>query len=110
MDRWPTQIAVDALYTDYLRASDEVGTKRKRDRATFGQKLAKLMPGLEKTRPKAETEPGVFRRVWFYALPPLQTCRDFFDSMMGQDAGWLEVGAAESEREGADAPSDEVPV
>lgn len=109
-EEWPPEIATDTLYRDYLHAAEEIGVKRKRDKATFGLKIAKLAVGIERTRPRIETEGGQIRRVWSYALPSLSNCRDAFERLMGQPISWP---ASPPERQGlggVNVASDEIPV
>lgn len=108
---WPGEIGTSALYADYIRSADETGVHRKRDAATFGLKLTKLVPGLERTRPRVETEPGVTKRVWCYALPKLATCRAAFETSMGQPIGWPPLPDGEEIAEPPMATEDdEIPV
>lgn len=96
-ETWPRQITVDTLYSDYSRAADEVG-RRKLDRATFGVKLLRLVPGVTKVRPRLADEAGE-RRVWCYDLPGLETCRNAFESLLGQSAGWPDASEQEEAAE-----------
>lgn len=99
LDTWPSEIAAASLYGDYVHASDIVGVGRKRDQATFGHKLAKLVPGIERTRPRAADGE---RRVYTYALPSLDRCRDAFEELLGQPVDWPASSASESEAEFSD--------
>jgi hypothetical protein len=90
---WPNSVTVDALYNDYLKAADEQGVGRKRDRSTFGTRLLKLAPGAKKTRPRVE---GEARRPWHYELPPLDDCRAAFDGLLGQPFDWPALSTGES--------------
>ncbi|MCW5694549.1 MAG: hypothetical protein KIT48_19490 [Pseudolabrys sp.] len=96
---WPATVTIDALYADYLRAAEEIGVGRKRDRATFGHRLSKLVPGIKKTRPRAE---GEGRRPWCYLLPPLADCRGDFEGMVGQPIEWPPLPASEKEISASD--------
>jgi hypothetical protein len=94
---WPAVIPSEAIYSDYLHAAVEVGIGRKRDRSSFGLALTKLIPGLAKPRLRLEVEPGVTKRAWCYALPPLDTCRAAFEEMIGQAIEWPAISAGEDD-------------
>jgi hypothetical protein len=91
---WPNSVTIDALYGDYLRSADEIGAGRKRDKATFGHRLAKLAPGIRRVRAKAEDNG---KRPWIYELPTLAECRQGFEDMLGQPVAWPALSAGESE-------------
>lgn len=125
IEGWPACVSTEQLFKDYIHSADEVGVRRKRNASEFGLKLAKLVPNLERTRPRVEVAPGEFVRTWSYVLPSLQQCRDAFDDMMGQPYTWPALSDGESERESARpavsagesergeptyGPDDEVPV
>lgn len=94
MADWSDLVTVDGLYADYLKSAEEIGVGRKRDRATFGQRLLKLAPGIKKTRPRVE---GETKRPWRYQLPPLDECRANLDDLFGQPNEWPASFASESE-------------
>lgn len=91
---WLGFVTVDALFNDYLKSADEIGAGRKRDRATFGIKLQKLAPGVERKR--AARVEGESRRPWGYALPQLRECREAFEGLIGQPIVWSSEEASES--------------
>lgn len=84
-DRWSQEVASDALFDDYISASERIGIKRKSEEVAFGIKLRKLIPGLNRVK-RWSDDAG--RRRWFYAMPALNECRDAFASEVGQDLGW----------------------
>jgi hypothetical protein len=103
LDEWPRFVGADAIYGCYIKAADEVGAGRRRDRATFGERLRKLAPGIERKRsPRIE---GEARRPWRYELPPLDDCRAAFEDRIGQPFAWPVDAASESE---PSAPADDV--
>lgn len=102
---WQNSVTVDALYNDYLKSAEEIGAGRKRDRSIFGQRLSKLAPGVQKTRPRIE---GEDRRPWRYELPSLTDCRASFEEMLGQPIVW--PADAAGEREQIVAIDEEVPL
>jgi hypothetical protein len=101
-DGWPATIATQALFDDYVRTSDIVGVGRKRDQTSFGMKLAKLVPSLERTRPRIEIEPGSTKRVWLYSLPPLDCCRAAFEELVAQEVVWPACATSEGQSAGED--------
>lgn len=103
MSGWPVHAGKEALYLDYIRSADEIGARRKHDRATFGIRLRKLVPGIVDTRPRVEVEPGVVKKLYSYALPSLADCREAFEEQLGQSYGWPADVASESERQSAEA-------
>ncbi|RTL52131.1 MAG: hypothetical protein EKK40_08090 [Bradyrhizobiaceae bacterium] len=95
---WVQAIRTEELYADYLRAASQAGVGRKRSDAEFGTKLAKLIPGIQRVRPRETDSQGLTRRVWKYVLPALDECRAAFEIALNQPIDWPEL-AAESERE-----------
>ena len=100
---WPTCVPAADLYADYIKATSMMGIGRKRSAAEFGMRISKLVPGLRKTRPAIEVEPGVTRRVWCYELPPLDECRDALDGLFGQPNDWPALSPGEGGREKNDS-------
>lgn len=99
-DTWPIHIPVDALYKDYLHFANEIGIGRRRDPATFGSRIRKLVDGIGKSRPRVLDAEGQSRRQQCYELPPLDRCRESFERLLGQKIDWPE--SAGSEERGAD--------
>jgi hypothetical protein len=97
-DEWPTQIVCDHLHEEYLKSASQIGVGRKRGKAEFGKRLAKLAPALRKFRPVIEVEPGVTKRVWCYEMPSLDECRASFDELLGQPVDWPALSPGEGER------------
>lgn len=87
-DRWLREIPVATLFDDYIAQADKVGVRRKSEQIAFGIKLAKLIPGLTKSRPFVDLSPGAIRRTWCYVLPPLAECRAAFAAELGQEVDW----------------------
>jgi hypothetical protein len=89
---WRAEIPCDELFDDYIKASEKIGIKRKREATIFGMELRKLVPGIDKRKMTAEVrgEHGVAesRRVNCYILPPLAACRDEWEDAMGQAREW----------------------
>lgn len=108
---WARTITASDLYNDYVRAASQAGIGRKRSDAEFGHKLAKLVPGLNRVRPRESDESGVTRRIWKYELPDLDACRRAFEDLVGQRVAWPALSAGESERDEAGfGDSDDVPI
>ena len=72
-------VVPERLYAEYLNAATQIGIGRKRGPAEFGERLAKLVPGIRRIAPAIETEPG-FRQGLCYEMPSLDECRAAFDS------------------------------
>ena len=85
---WPEHVPIGTLFNDYIAAADKVGVKRKAEETSFGIKLTRLVPGAKRVRRMVETEPGVRKRPWCYALPSLQTCRTAFEAEVSQSVDW----------------------
>lgn len=85
---WVREVPIDGLFDDYVAVSDKVGIKRKAEKISLGMKLKKLVPGLEKVRPWVTGEDQHRSRVWCYALPPLDVCRQAFTDAVGQEVDW----------------------
>ncbi len=84
-DDWQDRIVCDALHGEYVKAT-RIG--RPRGSAEFGKRLAKLLPGLRKTRPLVEISPGVMKPKWCYEIPSLHECREAFSEHVGQPIDW----------------------
>lgn len=93
--QWLREIPVNILFDDYIAAADKVGVRRKNEMIAFGIKLAKLVPGLAKSRPYVDESPGVAKRTWCYLLPPLDDCRAFFEGELSQAMAWGDAPATE---------------
>ena len=92
-EEWFAAPECNALYADYLKFSETIGAGRRHDPSVFGRRLAKLVPGLTKTRPRREDG----SRSQLYAFPPLADCREAFDIAVGQPCDWPAPPASESE-------------
>lgn len=92
MESWPNQVSISDLYDDYRQTTSDMGIARKLSRETFGTKMMKLVPGIDKSRPSVNS-----KRVWSYALPALDQCRDSFDQIMGQTIDWPNMTNGTSE-------------
>jgi hypothetical protein len=103
---WQTLVTTEGLFSDYLKSAEEMGVGRKRDRATFGSRLLKIVPAITKTRPRSE---GEDRRPWYYRLPSLADCRQAFEDMVGQPVDWPASEASEGESSDRNGLDDEVP-
>ena len=109
-DDWRTEIPTDELFEDYVKSSDKIGVKRKREETIFGMEMHKLVPGLKKDKRTVEVrnehgfvvrnEYGAAKtqRVRCYVMPPLKDCRDAWDAAMGQKREWT-IDGEEAERE-----------
>jgi len=97
-DRWRSVVVRDDLYGEYLKDTSRMGIGRKRSSADFGKRLKKIISGIGDVRPSIETEPGVVRRAWCYAFPPLDECREAFNRCIGQPIDWPALPSGEGER------------
>jgi hypothetical protein len=107
---WPERIVCDDLHAEYLKAAAQIGVGRKRGPAEFGKRLAKLVPGLRKTRPAIEVAPGVMKQRWCYEIPPLHECRAAFDELLGQPIPWPALPPGEGERAQHMPLDDDIPI
>jgi hypothetical protein len=98
-DKWEIEVACDALYSDYIASAEQIGVRRKQPQHVFGTKLKRLVPTLDRTRPRKtiETERGIIKeaRVHCYVLPSLATARDDFERAVNQRISWPKDGAGE---------------
>jgi hypothetical protein len=87
------------MFEDYLKVSERVGIRRKRDETVFGQELHTLMPMLvdgppglrrEKRTIIIDSVTGEKRRPPHYVLPTLDESRQAFDIFMKQPTEWPE--------------------
>lgn len=76
-----------ALFDDYIATAERIGIRRKAEETTFGIKLARLVPGLGRSRPYIG-EPGLAKRTWCYLLPSLEECREAFEQEVNQPVAW----------------------
>jgi Family of unknown function (DUF5906) len=104
-EHWPSRVICADLHAEYLKASTQIGIGRKRGPAEFGARIAKLAPGIRKTRPTIEMEPGVMRRVWCYDMPSLNECRAAFEELLSQVIDWPALSPGEGER--GEKPADD---
>jgi hypothetical protein len=83
--------------------------KRKLDEASFGIKLKKIVPHIDRVRRTLdiEDEHGGFKRdrVWCYAMPSLAEAREHFAKSVNQPVAWPDAGDAASVAAALDADS-----
>ena len=87
-DGWEAQVPTSVLFDDYIATAERIGIRRKAEETTFGIKLARLVPGLERARPMIEVAPGLSKRTWCYVLPSLEHCREAFEQEVNQPVAW----------------------
>ncbi|MFN3349460.1 primase-helicase family protein [Pseudorhodoplanes sp.] len=108
-DTWSAEVVCGALYDDYVRSCETVGVGRRRDPATFGAQLAKLVPGLTRQRRRRRVTDGAESQlVWLYVFPDLAECREAFDMIVGQPCDWPAASAGESEAGEKDDDADDL--
>lgn len=96
IDMWPDAVPCQVLFDDYVKSSEKVGIKRRRDETIFGRELRTLMPttveqlGLrrEKRTIVIDSVTGETRRPPCYVLPPLAEAREAFEGFVGQPMEW----------------------
>jgi hypothetical protein len=86
MDEWPEVIARQALFADFIDASEKAGVKRRGYETEISMKLRRIIPNLGSRRASMGTNPVA--RVWCYVLPPLEECRAYFEAAVGQKVSW----------------------
>jgi hypothetical protein len=91
-DRWQQSVANEALFDDYVTSTEKIGVRRKSEQTVFAMRLRRLVPGIVRRRITTtdDADTGVTRRVWFYELPDLDTCREAFEESVGQTYKWEE--------------------
>jgi hypothetical protein len=98
---WRREVAITALFDDYIHTADKIGVKRKSEETVFGMKMARLVPDLRRVRRivDVEDERGntIAKKTWCYALPDLAAARDKFSEIVQQDVTWPADDAADSE-------------
>ncbi len=89
-DRWQQSVACEALFDDYVTATEKIGVRRKSEQTVFAMRLRRLVPGIERRRITVtdDGDGAVTRRAWFYELPGLDVCRDAFEESVGQQFVW----------------------
>jgi hypothetical protein len=85
---WLSDISAAALYQDYVNFAEIIGQRRKIEPTAFGMKLRKIVPGIVRKKVHLDEEPGVYRRGWGYAIPPLENCRAAFEDAVNQPVTW----------------------
>jgi Family of unknown function (DUF5906) len=102
---WPSEIPIDPLYDDYINTSEKIGIRRKLEKSSWGDKLRKIVPDIDRRRRTVMThdENGIKapRRSWVYAMPDIDRARDHFEQVLGQKVDWPALDEPSSE---ADAP------
>lgn len=97
-DEWLTEVSKNDLYGDYIEYSRRMNIMRRATPTALGKFLQRVCPG---TYPRsyqklAEVEESagdgymrrVRRRLYFYAFPPLEACRDTWDNSYGGSTDW----------------------
>ena len=82
---WPDVIPVAELYELFLEYSKKVApAKRRGGMTSFGMRLRKICPGIERGRMGKNRTP-------IYRLPSLETCRKYWDKRMQWETDWPEA-------------------
>jgi hypothetical protein len=95
-EEWPETVGCAHVFEDYLSHAGKIGVRRKAAEVSLGTALGKMVPGKKRSQivhdhwvetldGKREKEP---KRGWAYTLPPLNECRDNFDSLLGTKTDW----------------------
>lgn len=87
-DEWPTQIDKQTLYKDYVRHSDDVGVRRRREPSQFSREISELCPAITSLRVRTEDSYGAPVRKRMWVLPSLEICRCAFESAVDQSVEW----------------------
>jgi hypothetical protein len=87
--KWDAEISTDTLYEDYRDFSQSMGVRRPLAPSAFGKSLKALIPGLERDRPSKGKSRG-----YVYRMPPLETCRRYFDIYTMGSHDWPEAGGS----------------
>lgn len=97
-DTWEPEVQKNALQEDYIAFMQRIGIMRKSSPTILGKFLGRVCPGgmprsyqrmakVKVTNSYGE-ELQVTRRVYFYALPELEKCREYWDKSHGGGAKW----------------------
>jgi hypothetical protein len=84
---WVAMAPRDEVYQDYIRYCESVGERRRRSPEEMGIALNKLVPRLSSSRPMMSVD-GEQKRVRCYVFPPLDDCREHFESALEQPLHW----------------------
>lgn len=101
---WPIIISRQALFADFIDASEKAGIKRRGFEVEIGMKLKKIAPGLGTRRVDLD---GNGKRTWCYVLPPLDKARENFVEAIKQPIHWPVDSAAPTEDESPEEVVDE---
>lgn len=88
LEYWRSDMLIDEMFDDYIATADKIGVKRKSEKTAFGIKMRKLVPGLRRDRLNHVLGPAESKRLWHYLLPPLDACREHFETEMKQAIAW----------------------
>ena len=111
-DEWDEKVQVDYVYADYTDFLMKIGVSRKRTPSRLGKDIvAMINPAIEIERKQyitqieytdalgdVHTKRG---RKWFYKLPELEVCREWFDKEFGGPYDWSAIQPPEPEQKEA---------
>ena len=83
---WAESISVDAQYNDYINFALVINDRYRRTPQQFGQELARMCPGITKTRPRVHGQ-----RKYRYIFPSLEECRAQFEAAVQIPCRWENV-------------------
>jgi hypothetical protein len=112
-DNWEREVQKNGLQDDYIMFMQRIGIMRKASPTVLGKFLGRVCPGgtpksyQRMAKVKITNNYGeefqMMRRVYFYQLPELESCRDFWDKNHGGSGGWPAPMDAQKELEEPDA-------
>lgn len=94
---WPKFVSTRWLYNDYIEVTNLTGARQRRSTdSAFSAELKKLMPpGANRRKRTTGVNLAKFgppqienMQVWGIDLPPLATCRAFFEKVVGVEFEW----------------------
>lgn len=94
---WETEVATLDLQNDFITYARDFNLSRRGNATKLGQMLKRFLPGeyprteqratpLEIKMPNGQTKQ--VKRPYFYLLPPLEECREFWDRSFGGPYDW----------------------
>ena len=89
------KVAGPGPFQDYIDEADRQKKKYRRSLNSFGLKMGRLCPGINKERLQIHKSSG---RINYYVFPALIECREMFDAYMGCKNDWPEFEEEEAQQ------------
>ena len=82
---WEHAVPTEQLYDDYLKFTDEIGSRYPLTPTEFGKEIKKLCPPVVRQKKPSDYDNG---RKWHYSFPGLEECRKVFESLVNIPVQW----------------------